>query len=488
MTDRTAPIASAGDVDAKSSHAEALGKVQLGLTLAAFALAPLPFGSVDNIWVLAWVVVLSISLIGRPLRSVSGAQFRVLIAFLTVCAAYLVVAAIQIIPGLSAGANSDAWDRASELIHLPISSRLSARAEIPVVSAGHYLLLVTSVLAGFWIGTSRSNAETLFKVARYSILLYALYGLLARAFTPGFVLWQPKTVYQADLTATFINHNTAAALLGAGVILWACSIQQELKSFGSLSLRLVMLSPSNEAAGIQVAARAAAGLLCFLALLSTGSRAGLACAVLGLFAAILQMVAGQLRLRLVYGLLISAIGLIAIAWWLAQSQSVMTRGMFDEGRWMAYKYAFRVILESPIFGVGAGAFPDVFPAFRGSDMSMWGVWDYAHSTLIEIAVEMGLPIALLVCMSAAGSLVIVARAATRSVGASRTFLCAISGIMVMTYLHSLIDFPLQVPGYSIPFGILLGCGLALATRERGTERDEVAGDRRPDHGNSGVRV
>ncbi|NEV76693.1 O-antigen ligase family protein [Rhodopseudomonas sp. BR0C11] len=477
MTNRTSPIASAVGPGVKPSHVEALGKVQLGLTLAAFALAPLPFGSVDTIWVLAWVVVLSLTLLGRPVRSVSRAQFRILIAFLVVCAAYLIVAAIQIIPGVSFGPNSAAWQRAGELMQLPISPRISARAEIPVVTAGHYLLLVTSVLAGFWIGTSRSNAETLFKVARYSILLYALYGLLARAFTPGLVLWQPKTAYHGDLTATFINHNTAAALLGAGVILWACSIQQQLRSFGPLSLRLLMLSPSNEAVGIQIATRAAAGLLCFLALLSTGSRAGLACAVLGLFAAILQMVAGQLRLRFVYGLLIAAVGLAVIALWLAQSQSVMTRGMFDEGRWMAYKHALRVIAESPILGIGAGAFGDVFPAFRGGDMSMWGVWDYAHSTLVEIAVEMGLPIALLVCMSAIGSLVVVARAGTRSVGQSRTFLCAISGIMVMTFLHSLIDFPLQVPGYSIPFGILAGCGLALATRERGPETGEAAGHR-----------
>ncbi|WP_264052743.1 hypothetical protein [Rhodopseudomonas palustris] len=195
MTDRTSPIASAVDPGTKPSHAEAFGKVQLGLTLAAFALAPLPFGSVDTIWVLAWVVVLSLTLLGRPVRSVSRAQFRILIAFLVVCAAYLVVAAIQIIPGVSFGPNSAAWQRAGELIQLPTPPRISARAEIPVVTAGHYLLLVTSVLAGFWIGTSRSNAETLFKVARYSILLYALYGLLARAFTPGLVLWQPKTAY-----------------------------------------------------------------------------------------------------------------------------------------------------------------------------------------------------------------------------------------------------------------------------------------------------
>ncbi|PZA12861.1 O-antigen ligase domain-containing protein [Rhodopseudomonas palustris] len=466
MTDRISPIASVVDVDTKPPHAEVLGKISLGFSLATFALAPLPFGSVDNVWVLTWLVVLSLSLLGRPLRPVTRAQFHILLSFLAVCGAYGVVAATQIIPGLSVGANSISWERAGALVHLPISPRISARAEIPVTSVGHYLLLITSVLAGFWIGTSRGNSETLFKVARYSILLYALYGLLARAFTPGFILWQQKTAYQADLTATFINHNTAAALFGAGVILWICSVQHELKSLGPLSLRLLMLSPSNEAVGIQIATRAAAGLLCFFALLATGSRAGLACAVLGLFAAIVQLVAGQYRLRLAHGLLLAAVGLIVIALWLAQSQSVMTRGMFDEGRWTAYKYALRAIVESPMLGIGAGAFADVFPALRGSDMSMWGVWDYAHSTLVEIAVEMGLPIALLVWVSAVCSLAIVALAGKRSTGQSRTFLCAISGIMVMTYLHSLIDFPLQVPGYSIPFDILVGCGLALATRER----------------------
>ncbi|CCE01353.1 putative O-antigen polymerase, putative membrane protein (fragment) [Bradyrhizobium sp. STM 3809] len=39
------------------------------------------------------------------------------------------------------------------------------------------------------------------------------------------------------------------------------------------------------------------------------------------------------------------------------------------------------------------------------------------------------------------------------------------GVAALTYSHSLIDFSLQIPGYLIPFSILLGSGLARATAE-----------------------
>jgi O-antigen ligase len=91
------------------------------------------------------------------------------------------------------------------------------------------------------------------------------------------------------------------------------------------------------------------------------------------------------------------------------------------------------------------------------------VWDYAHSTILEIAVEMGIPVAAMVVIAALASLFILARAALRSESRSRRPLAAITGIAVLSYLHSMIDFSLQIPGYLVLFGILLGCGLAKAS-------------------------
>jgi len=66
----------------------------------------------------------------------------------------------------------------------------------------------------------------------------------------------------------------------------------------------------------------------------------------------------------------------------------------------------------------------------------------------------------MVVIAALTSLFILARAAVKSEGRSRRSLAAIAGIAVLSYLHSTIDFSLQIPGYFVIFGILLGCGLA----------------------------
>src|SRR5450631_582505 len=148
--------------------------------------------------------------------------------------------------------------------------------------SGHFLLLATSFISGFFIGTSRDNSDRLIWFAQYSIRLYVIYGLVALVFTPDMVLWAPKLAYRGSLTTTFVNHNTAATFIGAGVILWLCSAFLSLQSFQYSSIRMLLLLPSNERVAIKVIFRSAAGLTCFFALLLTGSRGGLICSSLGL--------------------------------------------------------------------------------------------------------------------------------------------------------------------------------------------------------------
>jgi O-antigen ligase len=117
-------------------------------------------------------------------------------------------------------------------------------------------------------------------------------------------------------------------------------------------------------------------------------------------------------------------------------------------------------------GAGAGTFEDLLPSLRTENFNNWGVWDYAHSTVLEIAVEMGVPIAAMVVIAAIASLVVVAGGALQSEERNRSSLAAIAGIAVLTYLHSTVDFSLQIPGYLIVFAILLGCGLARSSTEQ----------------------
>ena len=452
--------------------AETFGSIQLWLTIVVLCLAPLFFGSVDQLAIAVWTVVLSISALCGVAQPLSVGQSRILFVFLALCFAYALVAVMQVAPHLFDQLNDPSWQRANGLLGLDLSPRISSRAEIPPASIGHFLLLVTSFMSGFFVGTSRRNSDLLILCARYSILSYAVYGLLALVFTPDMLLWIPKLAYRGSLTATFVNHNTAATFIGAGVILWFCSAFLSLQSFQYSSIRMLLLLPSNERVAIKVIFRSAAGLTCFFALLLTGSRGGLICSSLGLLVAISLMIANRVRPGFWYAVGSAFVALAGTAVLLSGMGRIGSQGLFDDARWSVYGYCIDAIRQRPLLGSGAGTFGDLFPSLRTDDFSTWGVWDYAHSTILEIAVEMGIPIAAMVVVASVASLVILAQAALSSKDRGRSTLSAITGIAVLSYLHSMIDFSLQIPGYLILFGILLGCGLARASEPTKTPRTE----------------
>jgi O-antigen ligase len=438
--------------------------IQLWTTIVALILAPLFFGSVDLFWVAVWAILLSISVLCGVAAPVGPGQSRVLFGFFALCGIYALVAIVQITPHVVDQLNDPSWRQANDLLGLDALPRISSRAEIPPLAVGHFLLFATAFISGFFIGTSRRNSDSLILFAQYSILLYAIYGLAALILTPNMVLWAPKVAYRGSLTATFINHNTAATFIGAGAILWFCSAFSSLQqSSGLSSIRLLLLNRANEHLAFSFLARSGAALTCFFALLLTGSRGGLICTCFGLLVAIILMVANRQKPRLPHMAGWGAAALAVTVGLLSRMGRIGSQGLFDDGRWSVYGFCVEAIRQRPLLGAGFGTFEDLFPSLRAEGFYSWGVWDYAHSTILEIAVEMGIPVAAMVVMAAFVSLFILARAALRSESRSRRPLAAITGIAVLSYLHSMIDFSLQIPGYLVLFGILLGCGLARAS-------------------------
>jgi O-antigen ligase len=457
--------------------AEGVRAAQLWSTIAALILAPLPFGSTDQLSIAIWTILLSTSTICGVAAPINRGQRRILLAFLAVCCAYATVAALQVIPNLSEQLNDPIWQRANDLMAAGAAPRISSRAEIPAVSIGKFILTVTSFMSGFFVGVSGRNSNTLIAFARGSVLFYALYGIFALLLTPDMILWAPKLAYHGSLTATFINHNTAATFVGAGAILWFCSAGLSLQSLKLSSLRQLLLIDANEQYALRVASQSAAGLLCLFALLMTGSRGGLVCTTLGWLAAIGLIIAGRIRLRLGYALGLAGAALAAALAWLAGAGRIGSQGLFDEARWNVYAACIGAIRQRPLLGAGAGTFADLFPSLRGDQISSWGVWDYAHSTILEIAVEMGIPIAAMVAIAAIASVFFLAQAALKSEQGNRNLLSAIAGIAILSYAHSMIDFSLQIPGYLIFFSILLGCGLAVAFSEHSENRATIGSKR-----------
>ena len=135
------------------------------------------------------------------------------------------------------------------------------------------------------------------------------------------------------------------------------------------------------------------------------------------------------------------------------------QGLAGEGRLETYRATLRMIADHPWFGTGQGTFAYAFPAYRSPNVSIWGVWDIAHNTLLEIAADMGVPIAALVVVAWIVVFAVLVYGA-RVRRSNRVIPVAGLAVAVLAVLHSLIDFSLQIPGYAIVALSLIGAGLA----------------------------
>lgn len=139
-----------------------------------------------------------------------------------------------------------------------------------------------------------------------------------------------------------------------------------------------------------------------------------------------------------------------------------TGGLSGGGRAEAYRSTLEIIREYPLLGTGLGTFRWVFPEYRSREVPIGGVWDRAHSTPLELAAEMGLPFAGLIAAVWAAVMVALARAMVRR-RRDRVFPVMAFWAGALGLLHSLLDFSLQIPGFSISIMVLLGIGLAQSS-------------------------
>jgi O-antigen ligase len=140
-----------------------------------------------------------------------------------------------------------------------------------------------------------------------------------------------------------------------------------------------------------------------------------------------------------------------------------SEGLAGGGRLDTYRSTLKMIGDHPWFGTGQGTFAWSYPAYRTDNISTWGIWDRAHSTPLEIAAEMGIPLTAALCCWWAGVIVALWRGIqTRRRDLSIPLVAfSVAGIAL---LHSAIDFSLQIPGFTIVVFALVGAGLAQSYR------------------------
>lgn len=470
----------AGPLTARLSAASAW--LSSWFLFAAAALAPLPFGSSRPSAVAVWCIVLGMSLALAPIGTLSRGQLALGGLVGVVVAAYALVLHEQLAahPWLPDAAPNPIWGQAEAALGQPLVPLVSIARNQPWLELGRPLVCVLAICCGFLVGADTERARRLFKVIAWSGAAYAAYGILAHLFDPTHIFWLEKEAYVDSVTGPFINRNTAGAYFGSCAVAWSVLLWEQARDEmpgGPLDWRAMGVRLASAPSTAVVIAFAML-FLCLSALFMTGSRGAVLVSLLALVVGFVAFFRRHLRGRvgLVAGLAGASAAALAVLQVMGGSTSVRldVQGLADEGRIETYKATLRMIADHPWFGTGLGTFADAFPAYRGSNASVWGVWDMAHNALLQIAADMGVPIAALVVVV----WVVIFGVLTHGVltrRRRRLLPVAALAVAILGVLHSLMDFSLQIPGYSIVALSLIGAGLAQSFAgegRKGTARPE----------------
>lgn len=444
------------------------------LLFAVVALAPLPFGSSEPAAIAFWCIALGLVTIAAPLKELRKQHFMLLGFVAIVVVAYGTVLYVQLasLQGPWLGLADPLWGIASESLHAHLNSSASITQNEPYFSLGSPLVCVLALISGFLFSTDRVRARGLLWVFAVSGAFYAAYGIAAHLFDPSRILWRAKTAYFDSVTATFVNRNTAAVYLGSSAIVWLMLVCERIRQVlprpfawrTAMEWAFAKMPPD-------IVVMLGMLLICLAATLMAGSRAG---SILSLITLIIAFIVYFYRDLPRHWHMIAAVAAgCAVAAVLVQlmgedlNARFDARGLADDGRLATWKATLHLIAQHPWFGAGQGTFVWSFPAYRSADVSMWGIWDRAHNTLLELAAEIGIPLAGLV---AAGWTVIFAVLIYGIRVRRRDLIIPVSSLAVafLAVVHSLVDFSLEIPGYSIPVFALVGAGLAqsLASARR----------------------
>jgi O-antigen ligase len=493
---RTRSRAPQGTASQNAPRGSRIGRWSAKLSAAtlffAVAVAPLLYGSAEDTTIAFWCLVLGLCLVTAPVGQLRKPHFFLLIGAALVVAAYGIVLHEQLAvhPWFSLAAPHPLWKEASDALGTQPQPSVSIARNEPFFALGSPLACMLALICGFLVGVDRGRARTLLWVIAGSGAVYAAYGIASHLLDPTQILLRDKTAYGANVTGTFINRNTAAVYFGSCAIVCLMLLSDRLRrklpsgpiAWKKLPNQLLSDTPRDIAAlGVML-------FVCLAAMFMTGSRAGVVLSLMSLVIAFTLYFRRDLPRR--SGIIAAVLGAGAVALVLLQflggevNARFDAQGAADEGRLATWRATLRMVADHPWFGTGQGTFAWSFPAYRSDEVSMQGIWDRAHNTLLELAADMGAPLAVAVTL---GWLVIFGVLIHGSWVRRRDLLIpgAALSVAILANLHSLVDFSLQIPGYAIPALALVGAGLAQSFSSASAARQAaLAGRTESSHSSS----
>jgi O-antigen ligase len=158
---------------------------------------------------------------------------------------------------------------------------------------------------------------------------------------------------------------------------------------------------------------------------------------------------------------------VGIVFYAASGQGIDARlGSTDiagEERPLVYQLTIRAISDQPLFGTGLGSFEDVFRLYRSA--KVLSVYDYAHDTYLETALELGVPSLILLALSIGAAIIECARG-VRVRRRDLIYPCIGVGVSGLVWTHALVDFSIQIPAVAVSYAMLMGIAVAQSRSSR----------------------
>lgn len=435
------------------------------LLFAVVALAPAPFGSTDPPTIALWCIVLGIALVVASPRALRASHLIVIAGAAVVVLAYAFVLHEQLSAHPWFAAPNPLWRAAAEALRTEFEPSVSIARNQPFFALGAPLAAVLALLCALIICADQVRARQLLAVVGWSGVAYAAFGIITFLLDPARLLWREKLAYTNVLTSTFVNRNTAAVYFGSCAVVWIVLLSEQLRRrlprgeirWRAMAARLAYEQPLAVFMALSML------LVCLAAMFMTGSRAGVVLSLAALVIAFTAFFRRDLPSR--SGVMVTVVcgGALALAVLQVMGAGVSSRfdveGLASAGRMETYRSTLRLIAEHPWFGTGLGTFAWSFPAYRSGSLSVWGIWDRAHSTPLELAADLGLPLAGLIAVAWLAILAVVVRGVRLRRRGLAYPVVALS-VAVLALCHSAVDFSLQIPGYAIVVFALVGAGIS----------------------------
>jgi O-antigen ligase len=339
----------------------------------------------------------------------------------------------------------------------PISLNTEASIDNALLGAGFCCFLIL-----LCVGVRHpQHLSLVYKTLLIFGLLQATYGLAITISQANQLLWMDKIFYLDRPTGTFVNPNHFAAYLSVILIMLfshaACHADNNKNTRKSLFWVLYdqVYNPRNLIVGILIFTILVTKSIGILGALSLTLLT--ACIVISLK----HSQTNALMITLFCATALLTLFVLSIDYSILE-QEIEALSHTVNRRLALSGASFAMVSEHWLLGVGGGSFYSVFSAFRDLDIGH-SYYNYAHNDYLQFWAEYGIiGVSLLIAFlffTLRENLFVLKRSRNPL---KRTFAYTSLYSSLVLAIHSLVDFPLHIPGYSVLYLCIISVNVALS--------------------------